>query len=683
MRILTSTLDHLRRHPWQRRLLLAIALTGLLVLGWNITWALAEGGRAAGQGNPALSFIQVKDSHGINAWNYELSLDRGGVLAPDKMLWSFVTDFMWGSYRDGVLIGIWFLDWVMSFEWMGLFTTPLLAIGDTMEQVVARFGLVPVFLTCTAAVGAFYILRGKWSTGIYEIMFALVLASMLTGFLAHPVRLVAAPETGLIYQTRDFGLDFVAAMTDTGNAGSKGSREALTGQLVDVFLRMPHQLVNFGDTLDGGPCEQTYTDVIKAGPYGTEPTIRDKVNECDEALGAYAATPTYSMVLTVGALAPAVALLLVTGALIGGTIILAAAQAAYQGTKGTLTSLAGLLPGVARGSFFMTVALTLLSLASIAITFIFFAIYLQVLYDIFGGPQNTSERLFAVSVFMVIALIVFATQRRKLKASADRLANLMATRPGGVSTPHRMPDVGMGLMRATAITQAAHTAASMLTSTRRRRSATGGATGHGYQDLPEVYSPTPAGTGGQALPPSQPPGPTNPTPRPRPGGGGGGATARALPPGSTPSLPHEDRRALPGSNTARQLAGTAATYMAQAALGYVTGGSSTVVLGAMRLLPRRPKLALPPGSSAAQTPAIRPVQPALPSGRRPIAALPPGPSANPSGPTEPNRPSPTVPSPPSTGPRPRRRLDARQERTLAAPSKVTRRAYRAPRQRGR
>ena len=32
-------------------------------------------------------------------------------------------------------------------------------------------------------------------------------------------------------------------------------------------------------------CEGAYNDVVKAGPYGTESDIRDKVGECNEDLG--------------------------------------------------------------------------------------------------------------------------------------------------------------------------------------------------------------------------------------------------------------------------------------------------------------------------------------------------------------------------------------------------------------
>ncbi len=60
---------------------------------------LIEITRRLGQTPPALSWIQLEDSRGISIWNYELSLDRGGVTDPAKFFWSAITDTSWGAYR--------------------------------------------------------------------------------------------------------------------------------------------------------------------------------------------------------------------------------------------------------------------------------------------------------------------------------------------------------------------------------------------------------------------------------------------------------------------------------------------------------------------------------------------------------------------------------------------------------
>ena len=103
---------------WARRLTAAATIAGLSILG-GASAALAadpDGQKSLGQTPPALAWITLNDSRGISMWNYELSLDRGGVMSPDKFFWASVTDYCWGIYRSVVALALWFLDWVLSFS---------------------------------------------------------------------------------------------------------------------------------------------------------------------------------------------------------------------------------------------------------------------------------------------------------------------------------------------------------------------------------------------------------------------------------------------------------------------------------------------------------------------------------------------------------------------------------------
>ena len=88
-----------------------------------------------------LSWITLTDTNGISIWNYELSLDRGGTLHPGRMFWSTLIDIAWGSYRSWVAIALWFLDWVMSLDWLGFVASPFITVGDAMQVVVQKIGV--------------------------------------------------------------------------------------------------------------------------------------------------------------------------------------------------------------------------------------------------------------------------------------------------------------------------------------------------------------------------------------------------------------------------------------------------------------------------------------------------------------------------------------------------------------
>ena len=76
----------------------------------------------------ALEWMNVEDTRGISIWKLELSLDRGGVTSPGKLIWSVLTEFLWQFYRAFVAVAIWIIDWVLSFDWLDT--------GKALEQTL-------------------------------------------------------------------------------------------------------------------------------------------------------------------------------------------------------------------------------------------------------------------------------------------------------------------------------------------------------------------------------------------------------------------------------------------------------------------------------------------------------------------------------------------------------------------
>ena len=369
----------------------AVALVPTWLLLKASTAFAADGSGQLGQTPPSLSWIQLTDSRGISIWNYELSLDRGGITSPDKFFWASITDTCWGFYRSGVALALWFLDWVMSFGWLSVVAAPMIAVGDAMQSVVQRVGAVPVLLTVAAVVAVAWMMRGRWATGIFELSMALVIAALATGVFAQPVRMVAG-DNGLIVQSQQWGLELSAALADqTAAAGQSPEqlRKAQTGLLVDTFVRIPTEMINFGRVLDGGKCESDYTDVIQAGPYGGESDIRDKVGDCDSALKDYADQPTASMALGSLVFMPASFVILLMSLILAGSVIAAGCYAIYQSVKAIVSLVTGLLPGGSRGSLMLTFAEAGISLLIILFTSVFLGIFLQaVSYTHLTLPTN-------------------------------------------------------------------------------------------------------------------------------------------------------------------------------------------------------------------------------------------------------------------------------------------------------
>jgi hypothetical protein len=632
--------------------------TVALVPAWlllHVTTAFAaDGSGELGQTPPSLLWIQLEDSRGISIWNFELSLDRGGVTSPDKFFWASITEACWGFYRSMVALALWFLDWVMSFGWLHIVAAPMIAVGDAMQSVVYRVGAVPALLTIAAVAAVAWMMRGRWATGIFELAVALVIAALATGVFAQPVRMVAGDD-GLIAQSQQWGLELSAALAGQGAAGASPEqlRKAQTGVLVDTFVRIPTEMINFGRVLDGGKCEGAYDQVVKAGPYGYESDIRDKVGDCDATLKDYADQPTASMALGSLVFMPASFVILLMSLVLAGSVVAAGCYAIYQSVKAIVSLVTGLLPGGSRGSLMLTFTEAAISLLIILFTSVFLGIFLQVIQALFrSGTGDAVPKTFViVDVLLLVGVIIYLRQRKRFKEASHRMAELLSKRPGTSATrmPSRSPgSVGSGATRAAALgIGVMHARASLINArkpppdppvlnldARRQMAMFFGGPGQGGQgpvdggEYPVVPGPGPGG--------------------PRGGGGGGGPhTPLPGPGGGLKRIEARKPRAL----------GTLVRAGTSTALAVTTGGSSAAVTGTMtavkagkavngaRALTRsavRARMALPAGPSAALQISPAAGAAALPSGRSAPAKPLPG-RTKPAPPIAPRPSRPTAP----------------------------------------
>ena len=519
-----------------------------VLVGAGAAWAAPDDVQDLGQTPGALAWIDLFDSSGISVWNHEFSVDRGGVTAVDKFLWSGIAEGFWGGYRVICILGIWFLDWALSMQWLQIVAAPLLAVGDAMRGVVNGIGVVPTLLTLTAMIAVVWMARGKWSTGIWELALACVIASLASGVLADPVRMVAGPD-GYITQSALAGQE-IASELATGDAAGKTPqqlRDEQTGQLVDTFIRQPTQMINYGAVLDGGPCEGPYNEVVADGPYGPESDIRDKVNDCESVYGDYAANPSVSMAVSAFVFAPAAFIILAMAVVLAGSVLAAGCTVLYQGVKAIIALVIGLLPGGGRQSLMLTVAEVLMNLLILLITSIFLSVFLLVVQALFesGSGDSIAQTFVVVDVVLLVGIIIFWRQRANIKKASERLATWMSQRPGGGSAT-RMPKRSGGELGAVAgTTMGAVRTASGLSQARQMRAAAKRPAGASYVDARTQNAFFGSGQGGSDQGPLQMPhqdlrppasGSTQralspgsgarPMPGPGPGGGSGGAMRR-------------------------------------------------------------------------------------------------------------------------------------------------------------
>lgn len=554
-----------------------------LVVGVPLMVILSAQVAAAADGNganliPVLSWIEIKDSQGIYIWQFFLSIDQGGVTKPDKAFWGMLIQLAWMFYLLIMCVSLWIIDWALGFGWLQVFAVPAKTIGDALEVVVGDVDVAITFLTITMVFAVVSMARGRWALGVFEVLVSMVVAAMATGALASPVDLMTGND-GYVFAARDLGLGITSGLANGGDTTKPPEkvREDVMAAMVDSFVRVPNQIVNFGQVIDGTKCEDTYNEALAAGPYNDTDTVRDAMDVCDDGLGEIAKNPNVGMVITTAALSPGAGLTMLLCVLVAGSVIMAGAQATWTALKSIVTLLAGMLPGGARGPMWMTIADAITSLVILVFSVVFLGGLMLMMQTVFASDADGSimKKFFIIDTVMVAGIVVFLRQRKKIKRSAARLAGALATRPKG-GAPTKLPE-RTGASAAGMYYKSQMAAGAVRTG----RKLTGGG-GSGPSPTPSASPKGPEsmlswGDGTRPPKPTDPPPPPPPPPPGPPtsepiaiGGPPGGGGNPALGAGSSA----ERLRAIGSRKNTAGRAGTLVRVGASLAVATATGGAS-------------------------------------------------------------------------------------------------------------
>ena len=424
-----------------RRLLLALLAVPLVLTG-RASIALALTANAApiiSQTPSGLAWITVKDSNGIPLWNYELNIDDGGINSPDLFIWAPPAHALWTAYQSCCAIAIWIMEQALSFEWFTMLSGPAVQVGNVLHHFMTQVDLRIAAMSMAGLAVAWFAMRARYATAVYEFAAASIISALAVGAFANPVALVAGPD-GLIMKARETALAAVST-TDAStpglitaqDRGDAKSKEVVAG-MVDVFVRGPHQYVNFGRPLVGTKCESTYNTALKAGPYGKDNDgLRNKVGECDTTAKAYADAPGPGMIADAASIWPAGAALIGFGVIVAASLFIAAAYACYRAALAVWDIVAGILPGGGRAALASTIAQIVQEAAMV-----FFILVFLVLYQLFiayamapHDGQSIMKRFWLVDFIVVAGSVIAIRERRRIKMMGQRLAGALATRPAG------------------------------------------------------------------------------------------------------------------------------------------------------------------------------------------------------------------------------------------------------------
>lgn len=392
-------------------------------------------------------FMQIRDSHGISVWRYMMSIDQGSAAKPMSVIWAFWIDALWNIYRGLLAASIWFVGWILQFDWLRMLLSFLQPLGDSMQSLIDQAGVMPLFLALTAFIAGLLMLQGRNATFVYDIVIACAIAAAATGFMSDPVGRIAG-ESGYITQARDGGLEF-AASVNRGEGTPEQMIQTMQLEMADVLIRQPTQLINFGrviDTEGGADCVQEWDAGHQNVEGNDRDTIKDNVAKCGEAgeaMKEYADNPSAMGALTTGFVLWGGLFMVLLCFVLGLAVMLAVFYCAFMSVKLIWDMVWGILPGTARGGLWRSVAGVLMALLFIMVSVVFLMTYMQLIRSLFTTTQGQSllERVIIIGLVELMGVILFWRLWRGFKRQQDGLARAMGKRPGSKPTalPARQP----------------------------------------------------------------------------------------------------------------------------------------------------------------------------------------------------------------------------------------------------
>ena len=438
----------LRRWAWATRPRRIVLRAAAAWYGAGLLLMMCTGSAYADNGGssspPALSWMDIQDTHGINVWSYNMSIDHGSAMHPLNVAWAFMIEMEWQFYRSLIGFAIWFITWALKFDWLQTLVTPVREVASAVTDMTDRFGATPMFLTVAATTAVVWMARGKWSTGIYELFVSCLVAALAVGVLSNPVERVAGPD-GLIMHAHDAGLQIAAGLVNKGNdqADPNTIVTQISGSLADTFLRQPTQMLNFGRVIDGQKCESAWDQALR-DPKHDENTLKDTIDKCECGGGPmkdYADNPGPGQAISGAMLIPGGAVVLLFGVMLAFAMLLAAASALGNSVRGIPVLVIGLLPGRARGSLWHTAASVAMALVIMMFSIVFTAGYMLVARGVFAtaGGDSLMRKFVIVDIVLLIGVVLFRRGIKALKTLSHSLAQALGNRPGAKPTAVTKP----------------------------------------------------------------------------------------------------------------------------------------------------------------------------------------------------------------------------------------------------
>lgn len=412
---------------WRHRLITALLLAGFVAVMIGAAHAFADPGTGSdsGGGDVLISWMGIKDSDDVPVAKYTLTLNQGGWDDPIYKACATLASIAYEIYLCVTASALWLIHFVMSFEWLKLFTGPFQTIGHGVDSAMDQFGLAPSALAVLAIVGVATAVAGRTAKAVSNLAMGVLMVGLAATIFAHPLGELVGPD-GLLAKGRDTGLKIATSVSDGAmpDRGGAANVDILVERLADRFLRKPTQMINFGEVSDSvsRECKKAWSKGIKEG-HGD--TLKDDIAGCSKDKGP--AMHQKSMGNPAAVLVPLSLCGLLSIILVAFAcyfvwhVVRAAVQAMLYAALAPPAFAIGVIPGGAQTFAWKTILDCAMAFAAMIIYTAAFGGYNVILDQVFK-ESNAIKAIFLTALVLAFGFAFFGPLRRILDRSRDSMA---------------------------------------------------------------------------------------------------------------------------------------------------------------------------------------------------------------------------------------------------------------------
>ncbi|MEU7769075.1 hypothetical protein AB0B25_28810 [Nocardia sp. NPDC049190] len=394
----------------------------IVALGTAQTSALT----AVAAPNSALSWMDIKDTSGVQLSSYLFATNRGGVFNPGNTVLSLLISVLFAIWLVLVTTGVWLPSQTFDFGWLNMFSAPLRGVATNLTAQIAT----PLMMATAAAIGAFFvgwfIVRGYHAKAVMQVLTMVVAAILGPLFLAAPLAEVLSSD-GLLVQGRDLGISVAAGLNGNNNPNPSQTMAQMQADMATNFGRYPLQVWNFNHIVDNQPsCKAAWTAGVMAGD---EDRVKDGMKSCgDSAAYSAANNPSVGQIGAGILLLFSAGMLLLFGAYLSVKVVWAALDTIYYGFAAIFGFAAGaFVYGVTQTFTVRSVVHGFVAAARMAIFIMFLGIYELFLGSLFQQARGQVMAVFVIGALVEIVAILQARRlSRGLDSSNDWISNRFA-----------------------------------------------------------------------------------------------------------------------------------------------------------------------------------------------------------------------------------------------------------------